>query len=71
MQLLHLSFFVASRSGRVPLNSGMWLRLDEFSSEGLEFSLIVDAEGLKFNVINPIDPQHDICEAIRLTCGVR
>ena len=32
-----LSFFVASHSGRVPLNSGMWLQLDEFSSEGLEF----------------------------------
>ena len=35
---IFLSFFVASRSGRVPLNSGMWLQLGEFSSEGLEFS---------------------------------
>ena len=26
-----------SHSGRAPLSSGMWLRLDEFGSEGLEF----------------------------------
>ena len=32
-----LSFFVASRSGRVPLSSGMKLWLDELGSEGLEF----------------------------------
>ena len=40
----------------------MCLRLDEFS-------WIVDAENLNFNVINPIDPQHDTCEAVRLTGG--
>ena len=34
---LFFSFFLASRSRRVPLSSGMWLRLDEFGSEGLEF----------------------------------
>ena len=32
-----LSFFVASRFGRVPLSSGMKLWLDELGSEGLEF----------------------------------
>ena len=32
-----MTIFDVSRSGTVPLNSGMWLRLDEFGSKGLEF----------------------------------
>ena len=60
-----------SHSGRVPLSSGIWLRFDEFGSEGLEFCQKLDAEYLNFNFINPVDSQHDTCKAIRLTCGVR
>ena len=66
-----LSFFVASRSGRVPLSSGMKLWLDELGSEGLEFCLKVAAENLDFDIINPVNSQHYTGETIWLTCGVR
>ena len=53
--------------------TGMWLRLDEFGSKSLRSARNLMQNTLDFNVINPVDSQHDTCtcKAIWLTCGVR
>ena len=54
---------------------GMWLWLDEFGSKGkvLKSTRNLMQNTLEFDVINPVDSQHDTCtcKGIWLTCGVR
>ena len=37
LAIVFLSLLPPVHGARVPLNSGMWLRLDKLGSEGLEF----------------------------------